>query len=179
MPGGHLTLHFVVFMSTVAILQTCGDAGVAHSAIYSKADTSKPDVKAIDINQKVAGMSQERGAIPLLYCCTADDLEGEHAPVLPCACSLQLASEPAHCCSGIIALPERLQMVCLTSTVDCTLGMASGKNGAYIGPNYIKGPINFNVGMTKERTPKNPEAHDLEKNKRLWEETCSILAQYE
>ena len=51
-------------------------AGVSHSAIYSKADTSKPDVKAIDINQKLAGQSQERGAIPLLYCCTAEELEG-------------------------------------------------------------------------------------------------------
>ena len=49
---------------------------MSHSAIYEKADTSKPDVKAIDINQKVAGQSQERGAIPLLYCCTAEELEG-------------------------------------------------------------------------------------------------------
>ncbi len=53
------------------------NAGVSHSAIYEKADTSKPDVKAIDINQKVAGQSQERGTTPLLYCCTADDLQGE------------------------------------------------------------------------------------------------------
>lgn len=59
-------------------------AGVSHSAIYEKADTSKPDVKGIDINQKVAGQSQERGAIPLLYCCTASELEGEQHKSPPC-----------------------------------------------------------------------------------------------
>ena len=58
-------------------MQLCACAGVSHSAIYEKADTSKPDVKAIDINQKVAGQSQERGTTPLLYCCTSDELQGE------------------------------------------------------------------------------------------------------
>lgn len=51
-------------------------AGVSHSSIYEKADTSKADVKAIDINQKLAGQSQERGSIPLLYSCTAPELQG-------------------------------------------------------------------------------------------------------
>ena len=62
-------------------------AGVSHSAIYSKADTSKPDVKAIDINQKLAGQSQERGAIPLVYCCTAPDLQGG-MPIMSLHCGV-------------------------------------------------------------------------------------------
>ncbi|KAK9861824.1 hypothetical protein WJX84_007134 [Apatococcus fuscideae] len=99
--------------------------GVSHSAIYSKADTSKPDVKAIDINQKLAGQSQERGAIPLLYCCTAPDLQG--------------------------------------------------KGGVYIGPKYFKGPINLNIGQTKEREPKNAEAQNPIACARLYDMTEEIM----
>ncbi|KAK9838928.1 hypothetical protein WJX74_006078 [Apatococcus lobatus] len=99
--------------------------GVSHSAIYSKADTSKADVKAIDINQKVAGQSQERGATALLYSCTSDDL--------------------------------------------------TGKGFSYIGPKYFTGPINLNIGQTKDRDPKNPEANNPIACARLYDMTEEIL----
>ncbi|KAK9798541.1 hypothetical protein WJX73_001218 [Symbiochloris irregularis] len=99
--------------------------GVSHSSIYEKADTSKADVKAIDINQKVAGQSQERGSIPLLYSCTSPELQGN--------------------------------------------------GGKYIGPKYFKGPINLNIGQTKDRTPTNKEAQSPEQRKRLYDETMRIM----
>ena len=42
-------------------------------------------MKAIDVNQKVAGQSQERGATPLIYCCVEADLQGAQ----PADCWLQ------------------------------------------------------------------------------------------
>lgn len=56
--------------------------------------------------------------------------------------------------------------------------MSAGNGGKYIGPKYFKGPINLNVGQTKERQPKNEEAHSPEERKRLFDETEAILQPY-
>lgn len=42
----------------------------------------------------------------------------------------------------------------------------------------MAGPVNFNVGMTKDRDPKNKEAMDPAARERLYNETEKILQQY-
>ena len=42
----------------------------------------------------------------------------------------------------------------------------------------MPGPVNFNVGMTKDRNPKNKEAMDASARKRLYNETEKILQPY-
>lgn len=53
--------------------------------------------------------------------------------------------------------------------------MSAGNGSKYIGPKYFKGPINLNIGQTKERQPTNPEALDPDQRKRLYDETMRIM----
>ena len=60
------------------------------------------------------------------------------------------------------------------------LSLLAGNGSKYIGPKYftLGGPVNFNVGLTKERKPTNPEALSPEERKRLYDETEAILRPY-
>ena len=51
----------------------------------------------------------------------------------------------------------------------------AGKGGVYIGPKYFKGPINLNIGQTKEREPKNAEAQNPIACARLYDMTEEIM----
>ena len=109
---------------------------MSHSAIYGKAETKgHPDVKAIDVNQKVAGMSQERGATPLIYCCVEPSLQG--APLSASrgrAARGHAAPAVAMHAAGMAAVPARTQLPRLSLL--CTF---AERGGVYIGPKYFKG----------------------------------------
>lgn len=83
--------------------------GVSRSSIFGKAETEgHPDVKAIDVNQKVAGMGQERGATPLIYSCVADELQGTlRGLIWLLTCDVVCTKKPAAacCCSCACTIP--------------------------------------------------------------------------
>lgn len=114
-------------------------AGVSHSSIYGKSDTSKPDVKAIDINQKLAGQSQERGSIPLLYCCTAPELQGEyrstHFDMLSLGCVCAMLST----CYGLAGaqLTKVCRHQCSTSHAPCLCSMPCMPVGFLHGTTHV------------------------------------------
>lgn len=50
---------------------------MARTDIFRKADSSKPASVATDWAQYLAGQSAESGALALLYCATAPELDGK------------------------------------------------------------------------------------------------------
>lgn len=70
-----------------------------------------------------------------------------------------------HHCQGIAAVLDLVNWACLHA----------GKGFAFIGPKYFTGPINLNIGQTKDRDPKNPEANNLVACARLFDMTEEIM----